>query len=306
MSSATPKISIGLPVYNGELFIQETLRSLVNQSFADFEIIISDNASTDKTESICRSYADQDSRIRYYKNPHNVGAAKNYNITFELSRGKYFKWAAHDDLCAPEYLEQCIEVLESLPSVVLSYPREILIDEHGKEIKRRSNTLNIRSSKPHKRFEHFHDLWRERGFTFGNPVFGLIRADVLRKTNLIGNHVASDLTLLGELILYGEFYEVPDYLFFFRVHSQTSRAVRESFGFEGLAVWFDPKNQGKIILPNFSMLNQQLLAVNRVEMSMHEKSVCYAQIGKWITHKWKALLKEAVMASTKTISRAFL
>ena len=99
-----PRVSIGLPVYNGENFLEFALDSILGQTFQDFELIISDNASTDATESICRRYAAKDSRIRYYRNPNNQGAAQNYNRVFALARGEYFKWAAHDDVCKPNYL----------------------------------------------------------------------------------------------------------------------------------------------------------------------------------------------------------
>ncbi|MBS0016773.1 MAG: glycosyltransferase family 2 protein, partial [Arthrospira sp. SH-MAG29] len=130
-----PRVSIGLPVYNGENFIQETLDCLLSQTFDDFELIICDNASTDRTEEICRDYAARDKRIRYYRHPENLGAAKNYNRTFELSTAEYFKWAAHDDLYAPEFLERCVEALDTHPSTVLCYPQEYWIDEQGNPLK---------------------------------------------------------------------------------------------------------------------------------------------------------------------------
>ena len=106
-----PRVSIGIPVYNGGRFIKEAIDSILAQTFEDFELILSDNASTDETEEICKEYATLDRRIRYYRNEENLGAAKNYNRVFELSNGEYFKWASHDDLCAPEYLERCIAAL---------------------------------------------------------------------------------------------------------------------------------------------------------------------------------------------------
>ena len=126
-----PRVSIGLPVYNGEKFIREAIDSIFSQTFEDFELIISDNGSTDRTQQICQAYAAQDLRIRYYRNKKNIGAARNYNLVFELASGEYFKWAAHDDLCAPEYLERCVEILDRDPDVVLCYPKTSIIDEHG-------------------------------------------------------------------------------------------------------------------------------------------------------------------------------
>ena len=101
-----PKVSIGLPVYNGDEFLEKAIESILGQSFTDFELIISDNASTDKTALICQTYAARDARIRYYRNATNIGGANNGNRTFLLAQGQYFRWAAHDDLCAPELIAQ--------------------------------------------------------------------------------------------------------------------------------------------------------------------------------------------------------
>ena len=123
-----PKVSIGLPVYNGQKFIERTLESILNQDFDDFELIISDNASEDKTEYICRRYVQKDSRIRYSRNDVNVGAGENYNKVFKLAKGKYFKWAAHDDECHRTMLRRCVEVLDCAPdSVVMVYPTQVRV-----------------------------------------------------------------------------------------------------------------------------------------------------------------------------------
>ena len=135
MLSNKPCVSIGLPVYNGEKFLKETLDSILAQTFEDFELIISDNASTDRTEEICKEYAAKDRRIRYYRNKENLGAGWNNNRVFELCTGEYFKWNAHDDVCAPEFLERCIKVLVQDPTVVLCYPKVTVIDEQGKFVR---------------------------------------------------------------------------------------------------------------------------------------------------------------------------
>ena len=94
------RLTIGLPVYNGEKYIAESLDVLLGQSFADFELIISDNASTDGTGDICLRYDRQDSRVRYFRQPDNVGPGPNHNFVAEKARGELFKWAANDDLYA--------------------------------------------------------------------------------------------------------------------------------------------------------------------------------------------------------------
>ena len=110
--SDSPRVSIGMPVYNGERYLRSAIESILAQTFQDFELIISDNASTDNSLSICQEFADQDKRIRIIEQSKNIGAMANFNFVAKEARGEYFKWAAADDLCAPQFIEKCIEVLD--------------------------------------------------------------------------------------------------------------------------------------------------------------------------------------------------
>jgi glycosyltransferase involved in cell wall biosynthesis len=98
--NAAPRLSIGLPVYDGENYLAESLDALLGQSYEDFELIISDNASTDGTADIRRRYQKQDLRIRHIRQPRNFGLAPNHNFVFEQARGELFKRAPHNDLHA--------------------------------------------------------------------------------------------------------------------------------------------------------------------------------------------------------------
>ena len=129
--SGAPRLSVGLPVYNGEIYLAQSIESLLGQTYEDFELIISDNASTDATADICRSYAKQDSRIRYVRQPRNIGLAPNHNFVFAESRGELFKWAASDDLYGRDLLQRCVEALDEHPEVVLAHAWEAAIDESG-------------------------------------------------------------------------------------------------------------------------------------------------------------------------------
>ena len=106
MKGHTPRLSIGLPVYNGERYLAQVLDDLLAQTFADFEIIVSDNASTDRTPEICASRIKRDPRVRYFKNTRNVGAINNFNRVFHLSKAPLFKWVASDDVHRPTYLQK--------------------------------------------------------------------------------------------------------------------------------------------------------------------------------------------------------
>ena len=126
--SAVPRLSIGLPVYNGENFLAESIESLLGQSYEDFELIISDNASTDDTEDICRTYAEKDPRIRYIRQRHNIGSAPNHNFVIEQAGGDLFKHASHDDLYARDLLKLCVAALDEHPQVVLAHSWSAVIN----------------------------------------------------------------------------------------------------------------------------------------------------------------------------------
>ncbi len=272
-----PRVSIGIPVYNGDNYLAEALDSILAQTFTDFELIISDNASTDRTQQICQTYVAKDRRIRYYRHAENLGAAKNFNHVFELSRGEYFKWAAHDDICAPEFLERCARVLDDEQSVVLCYPKTTFIDAQGKIQDHYADNLNLRSPKPSERFQKF---FNNPGWC--HPVFGLIRSNVLQKTPLIGNYPRSDRNLLGELALRGEFCELAEYLFHRRIHPQISTETHKSEA--ELAVWFDPTKRGKMVFSRWRRLSEYFRAIKRAPLSRSEQIRCYI----WTLDKWES------------------
>src|SRR5687767_4274622 len=152
MSSTAPKVSVGLPVFNGDAYLRNSIESILDQDFTDFELIVADNASTDATESICREFANRDCRVRYYRNDVNLGASRNYNKVFELATGEYFKWHAHDDECYPTMLSRCVAVLEeAIDSVAMVYPLAELIDEQGKVLQRPLDQIECADARPHQR-----------------------------------------------------------------------------------------------------------------------------------------------------------
>ena len=212
-----PLLSIGLPVFNGENFVAETIESLLDQEFKDFELVIADNASTDSTVEICAQYAAVDPRIKLLKSDKNKGAAWNFNRTFHHGASKYFKWAAHDDLHAPEFLSRCVEILERDEEVVLSFTRTNFIDDSGGDLGEYKFPVNLSEATKRDLF-----LIYATGGHIVHEIFGVLRRDALRNTPLIGGYVGSDLILLGRLALAGKFVQVPEVLFFHREHSGRS------------------------------------------------------------------------------------
>jgi len=206
-------ISVGMPVYNGDQFLEATLKSVVNQTFGDFELIISDNASTDRTAEICQDFVAQDKRIQYHKNEKNLGAGRNYNKVFNLAKGEFFRWQNADDLIAPNLLERCLKTLEEHPDAVLCYGKTKIIDGKGNYLSDYDDNLNLISDSPVERFFAFFD---KMGLT--NIIYGLMQTAAIAKTARFGNYLASDINFIGELCLYGKFIEIPEQLFFRRMH----------------------------------------------------------------------------------------
>jgi glycosyltransferase involved in cell wall biosynthesis len=217
------RLSIGLPVFNGQRFLAAAIQSVLDSSYDDFELIVSDNSSTDGTERIAREFAERDARIRYVRNPVNIGPAPNFNQAFRLARGEFFKWLAYDDLCGPDLLSRCIDVLDRDPTTILCSARYVEIDQDGRPLGQQPYTLDLTSPVPHVR------LGELMGTSRGHPIlFGVIRSSTLRRTHLLASYHGSDRALLAELALHGRFRELPEVLWSSRDHPDRSPYVRTS------------------------------------------------------------------------------
>ena len=272
-----PRVSIGVPVYNGERYIAETLDSLLAQTYKDFELIICDNASTDRTQQICRTYAERDGRVRYVRNPENVGASKNYMLALGLSSGEYFRWANSDDLFAPEGLARCVEVLDREPSVVLAYPKTKFIDERGNIISAYDDEMHIQSPKASERFAQ---VLERLGYV--NVIYGLMRANILRKTGLLRNFPGGDIPLVAELVLYGKFHEIPEFLFYRRLHPAASSSYKDNVSLT--QEFFDPSTKGRISMRQWRHLWTHGRSVMRAPLGIAEKTRLYLfilRVGVW-------------------------
>jgi glycosyltransferase involved in cell wall biosynthesis len=281
-------VSIGLPVYNGERYLESALESMLSQTYTDLELIISDNASDDRTRDICLDYARKDTRIRYGRNERNLGAAANYNRVVARSRGQYFKWVAHDDVYSSHFLAQCLEALESNPRAVLCYSPAIFIDEDGAEIGRETELLDYSDARPSRRF---HTWVMEKREGWCHPITGVIRADVLRRTPLIGPFVSSDVTLVAELALWGEIHRTPEFLFYRRDHPGRSTAGHRSM--EEMTEWFDTSvGKGRAYMPRWRLGVEYSRAVARTPTPVLEKMACAAIMARWFTRQRRGLRDE--------------
>lgn len=285
---ASPKVSIGLPVYNGERYLRLAIDSILAQTFDDLELIVSDNASTDATQSIVLEYAEQDPRVRYVRNERNMGASYNYNRVIELARGEYFKHAAYDDILAPTLIERCVEDLDAHPECALAYTRMITIDENGRPMKRFEGQLDLREPSPRARYVRFNRLMSPDRMC--DPVFGLFRMSVLRETQGLQPFASADVFLLLETALRGEVHEIPEYLFYERYHAAGS--VMGNPSYESRAMWFDPRNAGNLwnYLPRTRWLVEHVRSVWRTAMPLHEKILCLGELRRLVWRNKRGLV----------------
>ncbi len=298
-----PKVTLGLPVYNGDKYLDEAIASLLDQTFDDFELLISDNGSTDRTEEICREWAGRDARIQYFRHEENRGGSWNFGYVFELARGQFFRWAAHDDTIRPTYIEACLKALEANPEAILASPRVDRIDETGRPLP--VEYSDVTSSDP---IERLATVMFDEVICF--PIWGLMRTEVLGRTGLLGAFDSSDRVLLGELALHGTFELVDDVLFVNRFHPDTSMRAFEDRYARG--AWFDPKLSRITYMPNWQYNLEWIRMIGRVGLRGAPRRKAYGLVLRWSRLKWRRLafdpvrvVLEAVIAGCVKIIRYF-
>ncbi len=304
MSRRAPKISIGIPVYNGAAFLRETLQHLSHQTYSDFEIIISDNASDDATPEICQEFARADSRINYQRLAVNVGAIENFNRLIGLAQGKYFKWAAADDVCLPNFLEETLEIIESDPEVAWVHSQFGKVDKSGNVLScddPAAEGLAHSSDADQPRPQHDSSVRHKRfhgvllGTTWCADIYGLIRKSVLDRTRPFPKCFGAEKVLLGELALWGKYREVPKTLFFQRVHSAAAGELTTRDKQEAYMV---PNTKKKAFAATrTALLAGHLGSVFNVPMSVGERALSLAVVARYATQisKWPDLVRSEVL-----------
>jgi len=295
----TPPLTIGMPVYNGERYLSQALDALLVQTYGDFTLIVSDNASTDGTEEICREYAAADQRISYSRLDKNYGAARNFNRVFKLNRSPLFKFATHDDVCAPQMIEQCMAYLANAPQdVALCFPTTIGIDANGQEIRRFVEKLEIHQKLPHERLRHFLS-----NYHLTNCLYGVLRASTYGSTRLLQAFDSADIVLLAELALRGRFHKLSEPLFQRRFHAEMSIHANRSA--TARARWFDTSKRSKHYLPRVRVLEELFRAVNNTPLDATERRRCYrAIITTWLPRTFKSAVAEKLPRSYVRSRRA--
>lgn len=305
MPNRQPRVSLGVPVYNAANYLAEAIDCALAQTFEDWELIVADNASTDDTPSICEQYVSRDPRIRYLRSAENRGAAWNFNRAFEQSRGEFFKWAAHDDLFAPTFLERCVAAFDATPEAVYCHTRRAdfyspwetpVACALGREADpeqpwapaafspERPFPQLSRTGRPSDRFGCV--LLAENALF---DIYGLVRRAAMARTQLHGAYYGADRVFMLELALLGPFVQVDELLFFVRRHPRQSVFIGSAGAQEQ---WIRGWKRPKFACPRrMRMLGGYVEAVRRSDLSLAEKSRCLGQVLKFCANpgKWKRL-----------------
>lgn len=282
-----PRLVIGMPVRNGANYLALALECLLAQTFRDFAILISDNESTDATQAIGERFAALDSRVTYRRQAPNLGASGNFNHVFTHTESELFKWAAHDDLCEPEFLRKAIELLDRTPGAVLAHSCTNEIDGEGRITGKYDDQLGLLVERPSAR------LGASFRIAYPSPVWGVMRRSAMARTRLMGAYLGSDWNFLGEMVLLGRVVIVPEYLFSVRNHEggfsfglqKQSKKVRLS--------WFDPKGK-RPIASAFKSAGLFVAAAARHPMPMGERAACVMHIAARFGRKVPQLFRRVM------------
>jgi glycosyltransferase involved in cell wall biosynthesis len=271
-----PQISVGLPVYNAEAYLVEAIESHLSQSYADFELVISDNASTDATRSICESYAKRDSRIKYFRQKENWGASWNHARVFSLCNREYFRWAAADDIPSAALLEETVHLLQADPRIVLCVPHTKNINDSGDIIATLPQTLDLNMDDPVARAKAV----LTRGYQMVFPQ-GLMRRDALMATRRKWDYFGWDFILLLELALLGPFAQTETSYLLRRIHPGQASRVQRNRGFGVKSI--EPTFRTRFIFPHWRWQFERLRAVLRSPINLNQKCQLTFFLGR---HAW--------------------
>lgn len=311
----SPRVSIGVPVYNGQKYIGATLDSLIAQTCSDIEIIVTDNCSTDATPQIVQSYAGRDPRVIYLRNVANLGPARNYNSSLAAARGEYFKWCSSDDVCAPDFVEKCVAVLDADPAVVLAYPRTSIIDSAGTIVGQYQYELDFDDPDAYLRYSRIINV--NHHAHGAHELYGVMRLDALRAAGGMRTHVRGDSVLLARLLLRGRFRRIEEHLFFNRDHTDRSsrylarqrvRAGSRLSRYLGCgplpsAEWWDEKMRGKIVFPEWRVLGEYARAAHEAPLSAMQRLGSYVALGLFAVWHVPKLGRDVIIAVEQTLNQ---
>ncbi len=289
------RVAIGLFVYNGEEHLAAAVESLLSQTMGDFILDISDNASTDGTEEICRSFAAADPRVHYWRHDENGGPRWNCNFVAQASpETELFKWCADDDVYEPTYLEKCVSELDLRPEIVACHARTRYINACGEELMRSFRQLKFGDSRPWVRFRQV--LIEPHDFAYS---FAVIRRSALDRIRPLQPVYNSDAIMLSELAFQGPFGEVPEHLFSNRMHPRRATAVISRGRTRQVwATWYGGSSQ----FPLWHSLFEKGRSISLAPLSPMEKARCYAVLGSWMRTEWPGFGLDLALDGPRAVS----
>ena len=274
-----PQVSIGMPVYNGENFIEQAIESLLRQTFGDFELIISDNASTDATASICERFAAQDARIRYLRANKNHGASWNHEVVIRAARAPLFKLAAHDDTCESTHLERCVSALKDNPNAVLAYTKTLMRFEQRDQLSYYNDEVALESPIAALRYG---DLLNEAPPAF--PIFGVVRLNALLSIPRFEAYKASDRVVLSRLALMSPFIYIDEPLFHYRWHADNASNLMNTR--DGFYRWWNPNGRSKKVFPELRLAWEHLKSPFLIPLNFKQRRACLREWRLWLRTRW--------------------
>jgi glycosyltransferase involved in cell wall biosynthesis len=203
MKDSRPLVSIGMPVFNGERYLCESLDSLLGQTYENLEVVISDNASTDSTEAICREYMAKDARVRYHRNPANIGLTRNFRRVLGLSRGEYFTWASVDDVRPATIVEQFVDVFARNNEAVMVHGHVLLRMRDRSESIEFRNDADLTSPRVAERVRNFTDK-----IEHNSMVYGLYRREAIAGVRF-DDHFGQEYVFCLQVCLRGPIEHIP-------------------------------------------------------------------------------------------------
>lgn len=297
-SAGAPRLTVGLPVRNGENFLEEALESVRHQTFADFEVLVADNASTDGTAEICAAYEAHDERIRCIRNERDLGATRNHNLVLAQAAGEYFKWMAHDDVCRPTFFEHCVRALDACPDAVGAYPRAVDIDAEGAVLGKWPSRRALAGPDPRTRLTAVLRTNREP-----LPIFGVLRTEAARALGGLGAYPSSDRVFVCALALRGRLLEVPAFLLLHREHPR--RSVHVHGWREHSLAWWDPARAGSLTFPHWRVLGELRRALRRAPLEPRQRRHCNRVLARWLADdlNWAKLVYDLAVPARPLLAR---
>ncbi len=301
------RVTVGIPVYNGENYLAYAIRSVLAQSYPDWKLVITDNASTDGTQEICRRFSADDDRIEYYRYEQNRGAAWNFNEAFRKCDTEFFRWLSHDDFLEPSLLEQCMNGLDANPECVSCSTATGAIDQHGRRILDDSaeecdlycQGLTPESERRRLALSSASGIAdRYRGILLYsrrcNEIYGVIRTQTMQQTQLHPTYSGGEKVLLAEIAARGKILELPDMLFFVRWH--TDRFTANSSA-RDQDYHMSTDRSLKFALPHqYRSALGYLGVIRRVPMPLSQRIGC---LNVWLrftlqVSKWRSIFRNTV------------